>query len=101
ELPALTELYLSSDIGIVRDSSNNNFEGICGPGTWSFTTMDLPQAPQTISFAHTRTIIYGADELDPGATASSALDIIYTSSDEAVARIVDRKIQTLKAGQAT
>lgn len=101
DLPALTELYLSSDIGIVKDSSDNNFEGICGPGTWSFTTMDLPQNPQTISFAHTRTITYGADELDPGATASSALDITYTSSDEAVARIVDGKIQTLKAGQVT
>ncbi|RVT71973.1 hypothetical protein EOD40_16260 [Flavobacterium sufflavum] len=56
---------------------------------------------QTISFAAIGTKTIGDADFNPSATASSGLAVIYTSSDESVASIVNGNIHILAAGTAT
>ena len=56
---------------------------------------------QTISFPALATKITGDADFSPGATASSGLLIVYTSSDPTVASIVNGNIHIIKAGTTT
>ncbi|RYE30394.1 MAG: T9SS type A sorting domain-containing protein [Sphingobacteriaceae bacterium] len=53
---------------------------------------------QTITFPAIATKIFGDPDFDPGATTTSALPIIYTTSNPAVATIVNGKLRITGAG---
>lgn len=55
---------------------------------------------QTINFAEIAPKTIGDSSFDPGATASSGLPVIYTSSNDSVATIVNGKVTLLAAGTA-
>ncbi|WP_276481402.1 MBG domain-containing protein [Paraflavitalea pollutisoli] len=57
--------------------------------------------PQTITFAALAPVTYGAADYDPGATLSSRLPVVYTSSDPAIADIVNGKIHIKGTGVVT
>lgn len=56
---------------------------------------------QVITMAPTATVNYGDADFDPGATSDSGLPIIYSSSNSAIASIVDGKVHIVGAGQVT
>ena len=68
--------------------------GISYGGVQSFTTKQA----QVITFNELADKTYGDIDFDPAATASSNLTITYSSSDAAVATIVDGKIHIVGAG---
>ncbi|AWH84657.1 hypothetical protein HYN59_05770 [Flavobacterium album] len=71
---------------------------------WSVTsnTFTINKLSQTISgFTSNITKIYGDADFTLGATASSGLDVVYTSSDESVATITGNTVTILKNGTIT
>ena len=56
---------------------------------------------QTITFPELPAVQVGDPDFDPGATASSGLEVSYSSSDAQVASIEDGKIHVLKVGIST
>lgn len=64
-------------------------------------TVTAAKQTQTISFPALVAKTYGVADLDPGATITSGLPIVYTSSDPAVAVIVAGKIQIKGIGTTT
>jgi YD repeat-containing protein len=59
------------------------------------------KGPQTINFKPLTAIIYGAQDIAPGATANSGLAVNYTSANAAVATIVNGKLHIIGAGTST
>jgi YDG domain/MBG domain (YGX type) len=65
-------------------------------------TFNITKLSQTISnFTTNITKVYGDADFTLGATATSGLAVIYTSSDETVATIVDNTVTILKNGSTT
>lgn len=64
-------------------------------------TVTAAKQTQTITFGTLSTKTYGAADFDPGATITSGLPIVYTSSDPAVAAIENGKIKIKGAGTVT
>lgn len=62
------------------------------------TRVPLGVQPQTITFNALLARTYGEGDFDPGATASSGLAVTYTSSNPAVATIVNNMIHIVGAG---
>ncbi len=62
-----------------------------------FTTKDV----QTITFDALTEVTYGDTDFDLTATASSGLDVTYTSSDETVASVNGATVTLVGAGEAT
>ncbi len=56
---------------------------------------------QYISFSNLASALYTAADYDPGATASSGLAVVYTSSNSSVATIVNNKVHITGAGITT
>ncbi|MBX2925208.1 MAG: hypothetical protein KF746_23605 [Chitinophagaceae bacterium] len=56
---------------------------------------------QIISFAATDEKVYGSPDFVPQAGSDAGLEVIFTSSDESIASIVDGRIHIKKAGQVT
>lgn len=61
----------------------------------------VSKSEQSITFPELPEKNVGAADFDPGASASSGLDITYTSSDTQVATIVNGKIHIVDAGVTT
>ncbi len=61
-------------------------------GTYQNQTITLNSIPQKI---------FGDEDFDPAATASSGLPVTYSSSNESVATIVDGKVHIVATGTAT
>ncbi|MDH6313089.1 hypothetical protein M2137_001876 [Parabacteroides sp. PFB2-10] len=57
--------------------------------------------PQTITFGRLANVTVGSADFSPGATASSGLEVSYTSSNTNVATIVNGKIHIIAAGTTT
>ena len=74
-----------------------------GTTTQTYTlTVNRAQAAQTITFAALPAKTYGDADFAPGATSTNnAIAITYTSSNPAVATIVDGKIHIVSAGTTT
>ncbi|MDH8702246.1 uncharacterized protein YjdB [Dysgonomonadaceae bacterium PH5-43] len=66
-----------------------------------YTVTDVAKSPQTITFDALAEVTVGDEDFAPGATASSGLEVSYTSSDETVATIVDGKIHIVAEGTTT
>jgi hypothetical protein len=63
------------------------------------TYMDPPEKlDQTIAFPELPGVKVGDPDFDPGAAASSGLEVTYSSSDAQVASIMDGKIHIIKEG---
>ena len=76
--------------------------GSCASATSNSAVLSVRvRAPQTITFAPLESVVYGSADFSPGATSDAGLGIIYTSSDESIATIVNGKIHIKKAGQVT
>ncbi len=88
--------------GLNKDLAGNNrfFNVTVDMGAYEFISEDVPTIPQTITFEDDITVSYGAADFDPGATASSGLQVIYSSSNEQVAVIVNNQIRIVGAGTA-
>lgn len=74
-----------------------------GYGTLTFT-LDAPARPndQTITFPAVPAKDYNAPDFNPGATATSGLDIVYSVVDPAIATVnTDGTIHVLKPGTTT
>jgi len=56
---------------------------------------------QLITFDPIADMTYGDSDFDPGATASSGLDVTYSSSNTSVATIVSNQVHTAGAGTVT
>jgi len=101
DLPSQTEVYVLVDAGAFLDLGDISFAGISGMHTWMFET-SITKIDQQISFAATNNVTYGDADFDPGATSdNSSIPVTYTSSNTAVATIVDGKVHILKAGTTT
>lgn len=61
---------------------------------------DVEKSQQTIDFPELTEKTVGDPDFDPGASASSGLAVIYTSSDESVATVVENKISIVGGGTA-
>ncbi|RYE23652.1 MAG: T9SS type A sorting domain-containing protein [Sphingobacteriales bacterium] len=76
-----------------------------GDGTYASATasvtLTVSKATQTITFAALANKRVGDADFDPGATASSGLSIVYTSSDASVATIVANKVHIVGIGTTT
>lgn len=79
---------------VVGSGSSNSYSG--QGGMWSQDPVS-----QSIIFPALTAKMYGDDDLDPGAVASSGLTVTYTSSDTGVATIVAGKIRIVGAGSST
>ncbi len=64
-------------------------------------TLTVNKKAQSITFAALEPKTLGDDDFDAGATASSELALVYTSSDTTVAEIVDGKVHVIAAGTTT
>ncbi len=64
-------------------------------------TFSVAFEAQTITFPELVAKTIGSPDFDPGATASSGLAVVYTSSDESVAKITNGKIQIIGIGTTT
>ncbi|RYY62988.1 MAG: hypothetical protein EOO05_00715 [Chitinophagaceae bacterium] len=53
---------------------------------------------QTISFPDFDSVVYGTPDFNPGATSTSGLAVVYSSSDDNIASIVNGKIHIKKVG---
>ncbi|MCF0074303.1 T9SS type A sorting domain-containing protein [Dyadobacter sp. CY261] len=73
---------------------NNVYE----PASSVSQALTIGKASQTITFKAIPEKLVGAAVFDPAATSSSGLKVLYTSSNTAVAKIVNGKIQILKSG---
>lgn len=101
DLPSQTEVYVLADAGTFLDLGDIPFAGISGMHTWMFET-SITKIDQQISFAATNSVTYGDADFDPGATSdNSSIPVTYTSSNTAVATIMDGKVHILKAGATT
>jgi outer membrane protein OmpA-like peptidoglycan-associated protein/methionine-rich copper-binding protein CopC len=92
----LTTFYLEIDPGTFVDHAGLPFAGFSGASNLLFTT--VPGFAQTITFVTSIDKLTTDAPFDPGAIASSGLPISYTSSNPAVASIVDGLITVLSAG---
>lgn len=63
-------------------------------------TLTVVKSNQTITFAALAAVTYGDPDFDAGATASSGLQVTYTSGNPGVATIVDGRIHITGAGTA-
>ncbi|MDN4165110.1 Ig-like domain-containing protein [Cytophagales bacterium LB-30] len=68
---------------------------------WTFTTEAAPKAAQSITFEALPTKTFGDAAFDLTATASSGLEVSYSSSDETVATINGSTLTIVGAGTAT
>ena len=115
----------SSGLGVTLSSSNENVAtinentvSIVGAGTTDITasqdgneeynpadpviqTLTVEKADQTITFGELIDKTFGDADFDLEATASSGLEISYTSSDESVATISGSTVTILGAGETT
>ncbi|WP_299668839.1 T9SS type A sorting domain-containing protein [uncultured Polaribacter sp.] len=64
----------------------------------AFLVGEEVKTPQSISFPAMLPVTLGSADIDPGATATSGLDVIYLSADPKVAVIVDNKIKLVGKG---
>ena len=113
----LTVTYASSNTAVATIVSNQIH--IIGSGTTTITasqvgnstynaatdvsqsfTVNNVTTPQTITFNALPTKTYGDADFSPGATASSGLTVSYTSSNTAVATIVNGQIHIVGAGSS-
>lgn len=68
----------------------------------TITIIAAPLLPQKITFNPIDTKTYGDPDFDPGATSdNTTIPLVYTSSNEATAKIVDGKIEITGAGTST
>jgi formylglycine-generating enzyme required for sulfatase activity len=67
---------------------------------WAVNVVNAP-AVQSITFRALPAVTLGVTNFSPGATATSKLPVLYASSNEAVAQIVDGLVQVVGAGTAT
>lgn len=98
KLPYLTKVYVAIEAGAIEDMSGNDFEGFSHEEFWAYTTDEIRQVPQSIEFAATRSVVYGAEGFNAGAVADSKLAVSYSSSDESIAAVIDGKIRVKKVG---
>jgi hypothetical protein len=81
---------------LVRSGADNNeIGGAVNPATFQLT---VQQQPQTITFNQPDPKIYGVADFDPGATASSGLQVSYNSDTPSVCTIVSGKVHIVSAG---
>jgi cyanophycinase-like exopeptidase len=64
-------------------------------------TLTVNKANQTITFPTLGTKVWGTADFSPGATASSGLNVTYTSSNTAVVTIVNNQIRLVGIGSST
>lgn len=96
DLARNTSYYLEIDSGSVIDISGLPFASFTGPTNLLFTT--APGLSQTITMADAFTKLSTDAAFSPGATTSSFLPIFYTTSNPAVADIVDGNVVIISAG---
>lgn len=100
-------LSINTCTGIVSGVSTvtGTFPVILGAGNAWGTDADtlvlVIKQNQTITFNALAKKLLGDADFAPGATASSALAVSYTSSDTTVAKIIDGKLHITGAGTAT
>ncbi|QEC43263.1 MBG domain-containing protein [Pseudobacter ginsenosidimutans] len=75
-------------------------DNVIDMGAYESGISQTPTESQTITFENDINLQYGDADHDPAATASSGLQVTYTSSDLQVATIVSNQIRIVGAGTA-
>ena len=75
------------------DSNGGTFEK-----EFALTVNDVTNISQTITFGVLAAVTFGGADFDPGATASSTLNVSYTSSDASVASVSGNMVTIVGAG---
>jgi len=86
---------------ITASQAGNSTYNAAPDVTQTLTVTPLPKQNQIITFAALPVKVFGDADFSPGATASSGLSISYSSSNSAVATIVNGNIHILGAGTST
>ena len=94
--------YISSggEIRLRVYSSGGTQNYSCSADWMQFTLQNITKSNQSISFNTLASKTYGDADFSPGATASSGLPISYSSSNTAVATIVNGQIHIVGAGSS-
>lgn len=98
--------FVSANVGTGISITPNFTLGGASAGNYTLTqqtglSADITLASQTIIFGALANQFVGNADYSPGATASSGLSVIYTSSNTAVATIVGGLIHIVAAGTTT
>ena len=98
----------NAGITSLKDKSVNGSDGtlynfaLSGQASnWVASDLPLSKFEQTISFSSLLPKLVGDLDFAPGATSSSGLVVIYSSSDEKVATIINGKIHIVGEGTCT
>lgn len=88
-------------LSIPQAAAGTNWQ-VSYAGVENFDVFNLLNAgTQTISFDAMEPVMVDAADFGAGATSSSQLPVQYTSSDTAIAKIVDGKVHVVSAGKVT
>ncbi len=90
------KLLIASADGI--NAQNPNFVNLLGSGRLNVYRAISQDFSQTITFPAIAAKTFGDADFDPGATASSGLTVTYSSSNPAVATIVNNRVHIVGAG---
>jgi uncharacterized repeat protein (TIGR02543 family) len=108
DIVALTQAgsFVSANVGTGISITPSFSIAGSGASNYSLTqptglSANITQAAQTITFGGLSNQFVGAADYSPGATASSGLSVTYSSSNTAVANIVNGMIQIISAGTTT
>ncbi len=99
-IPAGTSVYINLSAGYFRSAvdGSNTFAGISNKTTWNFTIAKLDQ---TIAFGALTAKTFGDANFSLTASASSGLDLSYSSSNPAVATVSGTTVTVVGAGSTT
>ena len=84
--------------GTTKITAVQNGDANYNPATPISIDLTISKFAQTITFPNLSAKELNSPDFDPGATSSAGLDITYTSSNQAVATIVNNKIHIVGAG---
>jgi len=93
----------NTSINSISDRTTNGYGGNLVNFAMNGATSNIAEwtLEQTITFGALADKVYGNEDFDPAATASSALEVSYSSSNENVATIVNGKVHIVGAGECT
>ena len=92
---------------MITEPTSANFDGLASSWDHAFTTLRAwaiavgRQIPSVVKINTTTNLIFVGDELQLEYSATDGLEVVWESSDETVATVVDGKVTALKAGTVT
>ncbi len=99
--PTLSFTHVGLTNGLIYNYKIIAVDGGGNESAYSSNISSTPKTPQSITFNALADKVYGSADYDAGATASSGLNITYSTSNTAVATIVAGKVHIVGIGSVT